>query len=306
MSNRAWLTPGNACDLNGWIGQVSVQAADFSVLAIAVVTLLTVNFNTWVINTSLEQQRLVCISVWIIPLITATIALSTNKIAPVTGNWCWISREPLYLRYALGHGWRFLIFAAVIGIYAAVFLNVRRRLLSRKTQSLNPRYSFSMYADSASNINISMTHNELIRGKHTMPTQVREAVTRANSERNKETGLEAAQEAKQSAQSRLGVKPRIRVMQSSNLDHDTRHWLMLSLFPLAYILIWIPGLVNRFMELLGYQVDWLSALQASTQLTGLVNALVYGFREHRQSHRRQSQAREHNQMVLKKGLDLDV
>lgn len=270
------------------------------------VTLLTVNFNNWVINSSLDQQRLVCISVWIIPFITATIALAENKIEPVTGNWCWISREPLYLRYVLGHGWRFFVFVAVIGIYAAVFLNVRRRLHSRKTPSLNPRYSFSLYAESASNINMSMTHNELIRGKHTMPTQVREAVTRASSERNKETGLEAAQEAKQSAQSRLGVKPRIRVMQSSGLDHDTRHWLLLSLFPLAYILIWIPGLVNRFVELLGYQVEWLTALQASTQLTGLVNALVYGFREHRNSHRRQSEAREKNNLVLKKGLDLDV
>lgn len=290
--------------MNGWVGQVSVQAADFSVLAIAIVTFQTINFNAWVINSAVDKQRLVCALVWLIPLITGTIALATDNIEPVTGNWCWISRDPLYLRYVLGHGWRFAIFVIVVGLYLAIFLNVRRRLSQRNmTPTLNRAYSFSMYADSASDTNVSMMHNELVRGKHAMPTMPREAVTRASSDRNKETGLDAAQEAKQNAQQRLGVKPRIRVLHSSTLDHDTKHWLMLSLFPLAYILVWIPGMVNRFAELMGYQADWMIALQATTQLTGLVNALVYGFREHRGSHRRQVQV---NQRKNSKELDLDV
>lgn len=32
------LTPGTLCSVNGWIGQVSVQAGDFSMFAIAVVS----------------------------------------------------------------------------------------------------------------------------------------------------------------------------------------------------------------------------------------------------------------------------
>lgn len=32
------LTPGTLCSINGWVAQVSVQAADFSLLAIAVVS----------------------------------------------------------------------------------------------------------------------------------------------------------------------------------------------------------------------------------------------------------------------------
>lgn len=290
--------------MNGWVGQVSVQAADFSVLAIALTTLLTVHFNSWVMNSSRYQQYLLCALVWVIPLLTATIALATGNIEPVTGNWCWIAREPRYLRYILGHGWRFAIFIVVIASYTSIYVSVRRRLAQRaNAPMLNPRYSFSMYTDSASDVNVSMIHDELVRGKQTTSTMVREAVTRTTSARNKETGLEAAQEAKQDAQMRLGVKPRVRVLPSSELDRDMNHWLLLSLFPLAYILVWIPGIANRMAELMGYEVDALTALQASTQLTGLVNALVYGFREHRGLHRRKSVVRGMRQT---KSMDLDV
>ncbi|KAJ4387586.1 hypothetical protein N0V93_008181 [Gnomoniopsis smithogilvyi] len=304
VSSRQTLQPGISCDLNGWIGQVSVQAADFSVLAIALTTLLTVHFNSWVMTSTRYQQYLVCALVWVVPLLTGTIAVATGNIEPVSGNWCWIAREPNYLRYILGHGWRFVIFIIVIACYISIFISVRRRLDQRnKTPTLNPRYSFSMYTDSASDVNVSMVHDELVRGKSTMPTMVREAVTRNNSARNKETGLEAAQDAKHEAHERLGIKPRVRVLPSSQLDRDMRHWLLLSLFPLAYILVWIPGIANRMAELLGYQVDALTALQASTQLTGLVNSLVYGFREHRGLHRRKSVVRE---MKSHKSMDLDV
>lgn len=298
------MQKGSACDLNGWIGQFSVQAADFSVLAIALVTLLTVQFNKWVINSSLSQQRLVIGLIWVVPFTTASTALLTNKIEPVSGNWCWIAEEPAYLRYVLGHGWRFIIFLITIGCYATVFFRVRSRLTQRnRSPTLERSYSFSMYTESASDVNMSMVNNELIRGQQSMPTAVREAVCRSSSERNKETGLEAAQEAKQSAQNRLGIKPRVRVIQSSTLDRDTNHWLVLSLFPLAYILVWIPGIANRLVELSGHQSDVLVMLQAMTQLTGFVNALVYGFREHKSLQKRRDQARGR---MVSKGLDLDI
>ncbi|KAL1846679.1 hypothetical protein Daus18300_014167 [Diaporthe australafricana] len=82
-------------------------------------------------------------------------------------------------------------------------------------------------------------------------------------------------------QRRLALKPRLRIIQSSKLDQEMWHWFLLSAFPLSYILVWIPGLANRFVELSGNRSSWLSALQAMTQLTGLVNAMVYGLREHR-------------------------
>ncbi|KAF3763165.1 hypothetical protein M406DRAFT_73793 [Cryphonectria parasitica EP155] len=292
VSSQKSLPIGFSCDLNGWVGQVSVQAADFSVLAIAIITYMTVTFNPLVMNNTVEQQFFICGLVWVIPCITATVALATGHMEPVTGNWCWISREPLYLRYVLGHGWRFLIFLIAIALYICVFLKVRRRLSKRdRSPSLRREYSFSMYTTSAPSINATMLNNALVRGTHTAPITVREAVTHTHSQRNKETGIEAAQEAKQAAYVRLGVKPRIMVRASSSLDHDTKHWLLLSLFPLAYIVVWIPGLCNRFAELTGTQSATLDALQATTQLTGLVNALIYGFREHSEAHQRRTRAR---------------
>lgn len=308
VSNKTWLSSGPACDLNGWIGQVSVQAADFSVLCIAIVSLLTMRFNSWVINSTLSQQRLVIGIVWLIPFTTASIALLMQKIEPVSGNWCWIAPQPSYLRYVLGHGWRFLIFLIVIGCYASIFFSVRRRLKQRnRSPTLDRSYSFSMYTSNAPDINVSTVHNELIRGQNTMPATVREAVTRASSsERNREIGLEAEQDAKQTAQKRLGIKPRIRVMQSSTLDHDTRHWLLMSLFPLAYIVVWIPGIVNRLIELSGNSSQVMTMLQASTQLTGFVNALVYGFREHKALQRRKTQARAMHAKTKAHVMDLEA
>ncbi|KAI3395815.1 hypothetical protein diail_828 [Diaporthe ilicicola] len=304
VSTEKWLKLGMGCNMNGWIGQVSVQAADFSVLAIAVVTLMTVNFNRWIMHCSTTEQQLICLFVWAVPIFTASLALVLNKIEPVTGNWCWIAQDPPYLRYALGHGWRFAIFIAVIAIYVAVFLIVRRRLCKRNQEpKLQRSYSFSMYTDSASDVNSAMSNNELIRGKYTMPSTVREAVTRTSSDRNKSIGLEDAQESKLRSQQRLGIKPRIRVIQSSQLDHDTRHWLLLSLFPMFYIVMWLPGLANRFEELAGKHDQWLIAAQATTQLTGLVNALVYGFKEHRHMMKRRKKSQE---LIKQNGLDLDV
>lgn len=80
---------------------------------------------------------------------------------------------------------------------------------------------------------------------------------------------------------RLSLKPRLRILNNSKLDQETWHWFLLSVFPLTYILVWFPGLANRFVELTGNSYAWLNALQATTQLTGLVNASVYGLREHR-------------------------
>lgn len=53
------------------------------------------------------------------------------------------------------------------------------------------------------------------------------------------------------------------------------------MFPLTYILVWLPGIGNRLVELTGNSYTWLNALQATTQLTGLVNAVIYGLKEHR-------------------------
>ena len=63
------------------------------------------------------------------------------------------------------------------------------------------------------------------------------------------------------------------------VDQEFRHWLLLAVYPMTYILVWTPGMANRIVELSGGQSHMLTVLQATTQSTGLVNALAYGFRE---------------------------
>ena len=54
---------------------------------------------------------------------------------------------------------------------------------------------------------------------------------------------------------------------------------MLNGYPIAYIILWIPGIANRFVESKDASPLWLRALQCSTQYIGLANALTYGFNE---------------------------
>lgn len=48
--------------------------------------------------------------------------------------------------------------------------------------------------------------------------------------------------------------------------------LLLNAYPIAYVLLWIPGIANRFFELTGNKSRGLAIAQASTQFVGLANA----------------------------------
>jgi hypothetical protein len=56
--------------------------------------------------------------------------------------------------------------------------------------------------------------------------------------------------------------------------------LLLNAYPIAYVLLWLPGLVNRLVELsTGKSSFVLQVLQSSTQFVGVANAITYGFNE---------------------------
>lgn len=295
-------------------------AADFSILAIAVVTLLSVNFNPWIIHATRKRHALVCLSTWVVPLITAIIALASGKLQPVTGNWCWIPTDPLWLRYALTHGWRFAIFIAVIGMYTSVFIDLRQRLAHRNKTAA--RHSFSLYTNDTSDVNAMRSNLDTVIGHsasskpaYTRPQSPESQLSKERggrsgslappnrsrtfvSEFGKEANIhsESSLGERRHEQERLGIKPRLRIIQSSELDKETRHFLFLSFFPLAYIICWVPGIANRLAELVGSASgEWLTAIQAITQLTGLVNAVVYGIREHRDVLYRKKKKRDSNQ-----------
>lgn len=60
---------------------------------------------------------------------------------------------------------------------------------------------------------------------------------------------------------------------------NVRKMLLMNGYPLAYIILWIPGIANRLAESVGESPRWLSALQATTQYIGLINAVTYGMSE---------------------------
>ena len=55
--------------------------------------------------------------------------------------------------------------------------------------------------------------------------------------------------------------------------------LLFNAYPIGYILLWIPGILNRLLELGGGSSRALAIAQSSTQFVGLANALVYGYNE---------------------------
>ncbi|KFY31983.1 hypothetical protein V493_00618 [Pseudogymnoascus sp. VKM F-4281 (FW-2241)] len=79
-----------------------------------------------------------------------------------------------------------------------------------------------------------------------------------------------------SAQKSSGaIRPETRMLAPPNL----KKMLLLNGYPIAYIILWIPGIANRLVESLGTSPRWLEALQSSTQFIGLANALTYGLSE---------------------------
>jgi hypothetical protein len=81
------LYPGPSCAFSGWLNQLSVQATDISVLAISMATLLVVTQRGRVADASTQTKTILCLSIWIMPLITSTTALGMGEIKPVSGNW---------------------------------------------------------------------------------------------------------------------------------------------------------------------------------------------------------------------------
>lgn len=65
------LAPGPACDLGGFIGQLSPQAINLNILVISLVVLLVVLQKRIVAEPSKVKTVLLCLMIWVPPLITS-------------------------------------------------------------------------------------------------------------------------------------------------------------------------------------------------------------------------------------------
>jgi hypothetical protein len=66
----------------------------------------------------------------------------------------------------------------------------------------------------------------------------------------------------------------------TKVDREIWKMLLLNMYPVTYLILWIPGIANRIAEGMGHEVRTLVILQSSTQFIGLANAAVYVYKEH--------------------------
>lgn len=210
-----------------------------------------------------------------------TIGLKLDSYGYVSGNWCWVKRDRLDLRYGLSHGPRIAIFVITIAIYTYIYLRLKRvfknlRSITGTTDTRTMQDNLPTQPSDGDNDTqkILVAHSVLVSHEmHDMPQ------TPDAQERRSHFRAEGATKSTVSVQrntiigetrfesSRMPAAPKLKKM------------LLMNGYPIAYIILWIPGIANRLAESVGQSPRWLNALQASTQYIGLVNAVTYGMSE---------------------------
>ncbi|KAH7010425.1 G protein-coupled glucose receptor regulating Gpa2-domain-containing protein [Ilyonectria destructans] len=334
------LQPGAACVVNGLVGQLSVQAADFSILAIALVTLLTVTRMMYVPDLSTSRKIMICLAIWIIPVITSIVATAMGQMVPVGGNWCWISPDRSDLRYALTHGWRFLVIFSTIAIYIYIWIYLRRHLWSKRGHHQSSSYGLpttkSTYCavegeeselreleptiakDGPSQLSgstftatnrsddmdrdVSAAYDKDEGDSSNVETRVQSHVLRDRaSSKSQHHSPFASKDLQPTTKTAHGVPTNVPTSynhgrdmlqtnvsefpmrrEASQVGREIKRMMLLNAYPLMYVLLWIPGLVNRLLEASGHRPSHTTnaALQVSTQFVGVANALTYGFNNH--------------------------
>ncbi|KAG4412268.1 hypothetical protein IFR04_014594 [Cadophora malorum] len=257
------LRAGTGCTINGFVGQLSIQAVDFSILIITIVTLWVVTSTRSKHDMKLSYIFIFCGGSWALPLITSGIALIMNAYGPAATNWCWIDEEPVYLRYVLTHGWRFLIIGAVISmcIYIQVYLRRHSKLMdvvddgqSWKEQSLTQEFSYESEAPSIGKLRKAPPKPKLTRYERVRAVFVRPKIDPRNE---------------------LMLRPQSQQDQQKSIQKA----MLLHAYPIFYILLWLPGIAMRISQATGHYSYVLQVMQASTQFIGFANAVTFGWNE---------------------------
>ena len=275
--------PDTICRVSGWFSQSNAQAVDFNILIMSIIVLLSVVRKNSIAHLEMRWQVLICIAAWIPGIITGTIGLALGSYGYVSGNWCWITSDRLDLRYALSHGWRIAIFFVTIGIYTYIYIALKRvfkHLRSLSTTTHTRTMQDNQPAPHGDNDNdtqkILVAHSVSVSHEmHSMP--------RTPEERSQNNGVEAAEGGNQSTVTIQGTTPdnddtRFEASRMPAAP-NVRKMLLMNGYPIAYIILWIPGIANRLAESVHHSPRWLTAMQASTQYIGLINALTYGLSE---------------------------
>ncbi|KAF3922291.1 hypothetical protein ABW20_dc0107142 [Dactylellina cionopaga] len=346
LVNRREIPDGPACVANGFLGQLSVQATDTSILAIAIITVWSLTRTTMVRETLPRTTTfLICATTWVLPVTTSFIVLGMNRYGPVSGNWCWIEAEPSYFRYVMTHGWRFAFILSEIIMYTYLHFYIRKRFgaflgasqcesqtaksttrdvgVEVRNDSLAVGHDhgrtfsqmpMSVDADGAAR-RVTGTGGDLESGEAHVRTEIwisetyddkgpaHQVTTTITSNSILEEGTEQRPETATTAQTKrprftnpfahrragdddlvddsdlIAENQKKIKQQNTTRSRRVRRILLLNAYPAMYILLWIPGIINRLIEASGGKSSVTQVLQASTQFVGLANAITYGWNE---------------------------
>lgn len=310
------LVEGPACTLNGWLGQISVQATDFSILAISIVTLLVVRQKARLTRVSALKTTLICASTWIMPLISSTTVVAMGEMKPVSGNWCWLSKKRTDLRYGVAHAWRFAIIFITVGIYTYIWWHVSRHFRFMRNVTYGSASRSSRLQSIRSKLNGTSRGDKIPEDENS--TELRVGVDRqfrvkssdeesqisqsalvlddavsstpyaqdriASPAPNNKVSYHAAVSAKstpwratESDEAHNTAAEHMR-NNAKQTERDVKRMLLLNGYPIMFVILWIPGLTNRILEASGSTNSSrvLNILQCSTQYVGFANAVTYG------------------------------
>jgi hypothetical protein len=250
---------------------------------------------------------------------TGVYAWSKDYYGPVSGNWCWIEKQFTRQRYTLNHGWRFAIFLVTLCTYAFVFIYMSRRLKPRNLSNISSSipddldydkiqhtHDNAILAGCGSTPRLSVEDRpdrdlwdsqDLRRARHrssfsfsrpsqpdtTSGTISNPAVIVTPTSSDKPSPIETFDlvDLKKPPPPLTTMSPypaqRPKV---SRADREIWKMLFLNMYPVTYLILWIPGIANRIAEAMGQEIRALVIMQSSTQFIGLVNAGVYFYKEH--------------------------
>ncbi|OCK85490.1 hypothetical protein K432DRAFT_421753 [Lepidopterella palustris CBS 459.81] len=234
VSQQKRMQEGPACIFNGWFGQFTVQAGDFSILMMAVVTLLVIRGSSLMDNASMMKKILVCGSCWVVPVITSFTDLSVETGA---GS----CQLPDTIATCLRMDGGFL-----------------RRQFSQRVITAGESVECSNDAPSEWKSAGHTTFDSRLATSE--PIHVEMTVHDENS----------SKEASSTFNRETAGFIKFQKIQKA---------LLMNAYPIAYVILWIPGLANRFVELSGETSRILSIMQALTQFIGLANAITFGYNE---------------------------
>ncbi|KAG0642370.1 hypothetical protein HOY80DRAFT_1020772 [Tuber brumale] len=276
------LPEGIGCRMNGLITQITLQATDLSILAIAIITVWAITAPTTFGLWSTRKAIIVVCFIWVIPFTTGFTAFAKDWYHPVSGNWCWIQSKPAYLRYALTHAWRFFVIISVIVLYTHLHLFLRKHF-----KEIRSARSSSLMGSVDSQPQPTSLDNPTVRSHR--PHNVNE-----DSEDDDEIMLKempVKQHDRKSAQfdpssnlsesENIHTKTTMEVKEGQGLHREThtrkpscegsedsekklKKALLMRAYPTFYVILVIPGIANRLVEGSGGSWRVLQLMRAST------------------------------------------